>query len=832
MATATATKGKSTAKAAARTTRKQPQAAAPSNGRTRGKHAPNLVIVESPTKARTVKNILGDEYEVIASVGHVRDLPPYGYGVEDIESMNFTPKYVVVKDKRRGVDKTEVVAEIAAAAKAANRVFLSTDPDREGEAIAWHIKEAAGIPTEKATRVVFHEITKPAIEAAFAEAMGQQVDGAADHHRKSAGKIDMDLVDAQQARRVLDRLIGFPLTWFVQKKVSRGASAGRVQSVALGLIVNREKEIRDFRPVEYWTIHAGLAKQGRAFEAELTKFADGLKGAKLKPTFTNAGPAIPSEETANELLAKLRRSQFQVASVTRGEKKRSPAPPFTTSTFQQAAVNRLGMSAARAMSIAQELYEGVGGQGLITYMRTDSLNISPIARLQARDFAARTWGSEYIPSKERVYVTRSRGAQEAHEAIRPTNPAATPESLRRALGNDQLRVYTLIWQRFMASQMSDARYATVTVDIEAREGATTHATFRASSSTLTFEGHLKVYGADAAEPAAGEDEEDGLQGSLPDLAQGDVLDQRNVEGRRHQTEPPPRYTEATLVKALEEEGIGRPSTYATIVQTVLKRDYVEKQGRQLVPQELGFIVHDLLEQYMKKYVDVPFTGEMERELDEVAQGDRKYEEVLREFWPEFKRELDSAEGAAEKQQEVTAIRCNVCNQANLVIKWGRNGKFFACPRYPECTNSLPMGPDGEPVYAAAPQEIAYRCPKDGGALVQKSGPYGQYVDCVNREKGTCDFRGGVPVGVACPEEPETGQLVQKQTKRGIFYGCWNYPHCSYTTNSLEPGKMSPARPLAEREEANKKLLERSLRGKAAFAKRKAGTTTTRARKAS
>ncbi|HQW50693.1 MAG TPA: type I DNA topoisomerase, partial [Tepidiformaceae bacterium] len=698
----------------------------------------------------------------------------------------------------------------------------------------WHIKEAAGIPDEKATRVVFHEITKPAIEAAFAEAMGQHVAANADHHRKAPGRIDMDLVDAQQARRVLDRLIGFPLTWFVQKKVSRGASAGRVQSVALGLIVNREKEIQDFRPVEYWTIHAGLAKQGRAFEAELTKFPEAAKGAKLKPAFTSGGPAIPSEAAANELLAKLRRSQFQVASVTKGEKKRSPAPPFTTSTFQQAAVNRLGMSAARAMGIAQELYEGIGGQaGLITYMRTDSFNISPIARLQARDFAARTWGSEYIPAKERVYVTRSRGAQEAHEAIRPTNPSAMPESLRRTLNNDQLRVYTLIWQRFMASQMSDARYATVTVDIEAREGTDAHATFRASSSTLTFEGHLKVYGADASEAQAEDDQEEGLQGSLPELAAGETLEQRSVDGRRHETEPPPRYTEATLVKALEEDGIGRPSTYATIVQTVLKRDYVQKQGRQLVPQELGFIVHDLLEQHMKKYVDVPFTGEMERELDEVAQGDRKYEEVLEEFWPEFKRALDGAEDTAEKQQEVTDILCNVCQQTNLVIKWGRNGKFFACPRYPECSNSLPMGADGKPVFAAAPQEIAERCPKDGGALVQKSGPYGQYVDCVNREKGTCDFRGGVPVGVACPEEPETGQLVQKQTKRGIFYGCWNYPNCSYTTNSLEPAKMAPSRRQDEREAANKKLLERSARGKAAFAKRKAGAAPgTRARKAS
>jgi DNA topoisomerase-1 len=284
------------------------------------------------------------------------------------------------------------------------------------------------------------------------------------------------------------------------------------------------------------------------------------------------------------------------------------------------------------------------------------------------------------------------------------------------------------------------------------------------------------------------------------------------------------------VKALEDEGIGRPSTYASIVQTVMKRDYVERQGRQLVPQELGFIVHDLLEQHMKNYVDVPFTGEMEKELDEVASGDRDYDEVLREFWPEFKKRLDDAEGAAEKQQEVTAIRCNVCNQANLVIKWGRNGKFFACPRYPECTNSLPMGQDGQPLVAAAPTEVTgVRCPKDGGALVQKSGPYGAYVDCVNREANTCDFRAGVPVGIACPEEPETGQLVEKQTKRGKFWGCWNYPNCSYTSNSLE--KLAPARPLPEREEANRKLLERSARGKAAFAKRKANAAT-RARRAS
>ncbi len=827
-----ASRPSSTGRRAAPRVRREPDAPEPAAPRSRGSRARNLVVVESPTKARTVKNILGDDYEVIASVGHVRDLPPYGYGVESVENLNFTPKYVVVKDKRRGVDKSDVVADIAKAAKNATRVFLSTDPDREGEAIAWHIKEAAGIPDEKVTRVVFHEITKPAIEAAFAEATGAVVDANSDHHRKAPGKIDMDLVDAQQARRVLDRLIGFPLTWFVQKKVSRGASAGRVQSVALGLIVKREKEIQNFRAVEYWSIHADLAKADRGFEAELSNFPAMTRDASMKPPFRAGGPAIPNETSATALLETYRRSDFVVATVNKGERRRGPVPPFTTSTFQQAAVNRLGMSAARAMGIAQELYEGVSGQaGLITYMRTDSVSISPIARGQARDWATSTWGKDFVPEKERVYATRSKGAQEAHEAIRPTEPAASPESLRRALSADQFRVYQLIWQRFMASQMSDARYATMTVEVEARENGERTGTFRASASQLVFEGHLKAYGADVNDRQADEDE-DGVVAALPDLVQGDVLTRRNVDSRRHQTEPPPRYTEASLVRALEEEGIGRPSTYASIVQTVMKRDYVERQGRQLVPQELGFIVHDLLEQHMKSYVDVPFTGEMEKELDEVASGDRGYDAVLRQFWPEFKRKLDDADSEAEKQQETTDIRCNVCDQANLVIKWGRNGKFFACPRYPECTNSLPMGEDGNPVLVAAPKEFhGVVCPKDGGMLVQKSGPYGAYVDCVNREAGSCDFRAGLPVGIACPEEPEKGQLVEKQTKRGKFWGCWNYPNCSYTTNSIEPGKLAPARPLPEREEANKKLLERSARGKAAFAKRKANAAT-RARRAS
>ena len=798
-------------------------AAAPARGRKGPRY---LVVVESPTKARTLQSILGSDYEVIASLGHVRDLPTYGYGVENVEQLDFRPKYVVVKDRNARVDKAEVIREIAEAAKRAERVFLSTDPDREGEAIAWHIKEAAGIPDEKVTRVVFHEITRPAIEAAFAEALGQ-APASAEHGRREPGKLDMHLVDAQQARRVLDRLIGYPLTWFVQKKVSRGASAGRVQSVALGLIVKREREIQSFVPVEYWTIDAELEKDGRAFTAGLVAFEGMKKGAKSRPEFGPAGPAIPDEATANRLVEGFRRATFTVEAVKQGQRKVAPAPPFTTSTFQQAAVNRLGMSTARAMSVAQELYEGVNGMpGLITYMRTDSVAVSPVAQQQARAFIRETWGADFVPEKPRAYRTRARGAQEAHEAIRPTNPALRPEELRRSLSPEQLKVYDLIWRRFLASQMTDAVYKTVTVEIAATAEGAPGGTFRATASTLVFEGHLKVYGAEAAEA-----DESGEQvvDALPELQAGEALERRRVEATRHETQPPPRYTEASLVRALEELGIGRPSTYASIVQTVLKREYVRKEGRQLVPQELGFIVHDLLEQHMKKYVDVPFTGEMEEELDEVASGERDWMEVLREFWPEFKAELERAEAEAEKEQQQTDILCEGCGQANLVIKWGRNGKFFGCPRYPECTFTLPMGPDGKPVKASAPEEIPYRCPKDGGKLLKKTGRFGAYVECENRAGGSCDFRAGVPVGVPCPEEPETGQLVEKSSRRGTFYACWNYPNCSYTTNSLEPGKMTPPRSPEVREEANRKLLERSARGKAAFAKRRANAA---ARKAS
>ncbi|GAB4334958.1 MAG: type I DNA topoisomerase [Dehalococcoidia bacterium] len=773
----------------------------------RTRRSPNgtqkLVIVESPAKARTIENILGDGYRVVASVGHVRDLPAYGYGIEDFES--FKPKYVVIKDKKAGVDKSEIIKDIAEAARDADTVYLSTDPDREGEAISWHIVEAAGIPREKARRVIFHEITPPAIEEAF----------------RHPTNLNDDLVEAQQARRVLDRLIGFPLTWFVQQKVARSASAGRVQSVALRLIVEREREIQSFVPQEYWTIHALLAKDGARFEAQLAR----LSGERGKPS-------IADETHANRLVDTFRRADFRVRSVKRGERRQSPAPPFTTSTYQQAANNRLGLGAQRAMTIAQQLYEGVnipgeGPVGLITYMRTDSVHVSPVARREARAFIGQRWGSEYVPEKERIYRTRSRGAQEAHEAIRPTSPARTPESLRGILDDQQLRVYTLVWQRFMASQMADARFATVTVEIDAIEGGTNRGVFRASARQLVFPGHLAAYSADASDgPPAGNDDEEAAVAQLPELRDGDTLQRINVDGRQHFTEPPPRYTEASLVKALEEQGIGRPSTYATIVQTVQKRDYVKKEGRALVPQELGFLVNDLLVQHMDRYVAVPFTSELEEELDDIAAGKRDYVGVVKHFWEPFSQDLEAAKQRAGKAEQETDILCGKCGQAKMVIKWGRNGKFLACPRYPECKNAMPLTAEGEPVPVQGPTPTEYACPKCGARTIQKTGPFGPYIDCERRESGECDFRSGVPVGVPCPEEPETGQLVEKRTRRGTFYGCWNYPHCSYTTNSLEPDKMAPPRSPEEREEANRKLLERSARGKKAAATRRANRART------
>ncbi len=790
------------------TNRKKASKPASANGAARASRrrpGKDLVIVESPAKARTIESILGDGYRVIASVGHVRDLPERGYGV-DVKGGTFVPAYKVLKDKR------EVVKQITEAAAEAERVYLSTDPDREGEAISWHIAEAANIPDEKTRRVVFHEITKPAIEAAF----------------QSPGELDRDLIEAQETRRVLDRLIGYPLSWFVQGKVARSASAGRVQSVALRLIVERERAIEAFTPQEYWTIHARLAKEGAEFGAKLVR----LPGVKKLDEKRD----ISDQATADALVAALRRSDFSVKSARHGERKRRPAPPFSTSTYQQAANNRLGFGAQRAMALAQQLYEGVAipgeeSVGLITYMRTDSLSVSPVARREARAYAAGRWGAEFVPEKERVYRSRARGAQEAHEAIRPTSPERAPETLRDVLNRDQLRAYTLIWQRFMASQLADARYATVTVEVEAREGGELRGAFRASAQRLIFAGHLAALGIDPDEERAAEGAGTAAEtvASLPALAAGDALERRSVDGEQHFTEPPPRFTEASLVKALEEEGIGRPSTYASIMQKVLNRAYVVREGRQLVPQELGFTVNDLLVKHMDRYVAVPFTSELEEELDEVAAGDRGYDEVVRGFWEPFNVDIETAKKQAPKQVEETDIVCSRCGERKMVIRWSRTGKFLGCPGFPECRNAMPLTAEGEPMPPQEPQPTDWNCPRCSAATEIKHGPYGEYLDCVRRESGECEFRSNAPAGVVCPEEPESGQLVAKRARgkgRGTFYGCWNYPECTYTTNSLEPDKISPVRTAEERAAAAEKAKARASRRSGA--RRSGGTRRRRA----
>ena len=787
-------------KRASEATDKKPANRGARTSRARG--GKDLVIVESPAKARTIEGILGDRYRVIASVGHVRDLPNYGYGV-DVKGGSFEPTYEVLKDKR------DVVKQIKDAAGKAERVFLSTDPDREGEAISWHIIEAAKIPAGKTQRVVFHEITKPAIEAAF----------------EHPGELNRELIEAQETRRVLDRLIGYPLSWFVQGKVARSASAGRVQSVALRVIVERERAIEAFTPQEYWTVHARLAKDGEEFGAKLTR----LPGVRKLDEKRD----LPDEATANALLDSLRRSDFSVKSVKKGERKRRPAPPFTTSSYQQAANNRLGMGAQRAMALAQQLYEGVtipgeGAVGLITYMRTDSLSISPVARREARGYATGRWGDEYIPEKERVYRSRARGAQEAHEAIRPTAAARAPETLRDVLNRDQLRAYTLIWQRFMASQLADARYATVAVEIDAHEGGELRGGFRANAQRLVFAGHLAALGIDATEESTAPDRDaPETVAALPELGDGDALARRSVDGEQHFTEPPPRFTEASLVKALEDEGIGRPSTYASIVQTVLNRSYVARQGRQLVPQELGFAVNDLLVEHMDRYVAVPFTSELEGELDEIASGEREYGDVVRGFWEPFNAALETAKQEARKQVEETDIVCSKCGERKMVVRWSRNGKFLGCSGYPECKNAMPLTEEGEPQPVPDPQPAAWKCPRCGSGTELKHGPYGEYIDCVKRETKECDFRSSKPVDIPCPEEPETGQLVAKRARRGVFYGCWNYPECTYTTNSIETGKLSPVRTAEEREAAAEKAKARATKGRG-----RGRRSTTRRRRAS
>lgn len=685
----------------------------------------SLVIVESKAKASTIGKFLGRGYSVKASIGHVRDLPKKKLGIEIDE--DFRPTYVTIRGKGK------ILKELREAAKKSDVVYLASDFDREGEAIAWHIKEILKLPEEKARRVVFNEITKRAIRAAIEE----------------PGEIDMNKVDAQQARRVLDRIVGYKVSPVLWRTIYRGLSAGRVQSVALRLICEREAEIEAFEPQEFWTIDAVFATpDGQEFPARLER----IGGKKAK---------IPTGEEARAILAALEGSEYAVSELKQRTRRVNPLPPFITSTLQREAANRLRYTSKKTMSIAQSLYEGlaVGSEnvGLITYMRTDSTRVAEEALEEARAHLRATRGDAYVPEKPRRYRAK-RGAQDAHEAIRPTSVERTPESLKPHLTPDQFRLYELIWKRFVASQASQAVHQNTTATIEAGEHA-----FVATGSVVEFAGWTSIY------PAFWKDVKE-----LPPLEKGQKLDPVSVTPNQRFTKPPARYSEATLIKALEAKGIGRPSTYAAIIDTLRRRKYVEIEKRRFHPTELGRVVWDLLGKSFPDIFDVEFTARMESELDRVETGEDDWVTVIREFYEPFSKRLEEVEGrVAELKQSLmkeTDKTCEKCG-APMVERWGRNGRFLACSAYPDCKFSMP-------VEGAEQEDPGIDCDECGAPMVVKHGRFGAFLGCSKYPE--CKNTMPLPTGVRCPEENCKGLLVKRRTKRGrTFYGCSEYPKCSY-----------------------------------------------------
>ena len=661
-----------------------------------------LIIVESPTKVKSIKKYLGGGYEVMASMGHVRDLPKSKLGVDT--EHDFKPQYINMSDKK------DLIKQLKTAAANSDGVLLATDPDREGEAISWHLAYLLALDLNEPNRVAFNEITESGVKAGIA----------APH------KIDLNLVDAQQARRVLDRIVGYKLSPFLWKKVKGGLSAGRVQTVALRLIVEREREIEKFNSEEYWSVDAKLLAGTKSFKAALYGFADGKKI-----------DVIPNAEEADKIVSALGGAEYIVSALKKGTRKKQPAPPFITSTLQQEASRKLGFTGQRTMRIAQQLYEGVdvpgaGTTGLITYMRTDSLRISEEARAAAYKYITGRYGKEYLPEKPRYFKTKS-GAQDAHEAIRPTSVSFTPESVKDALTAEQYKLYKLIWERFIASLMEVCVQNTVNADITAGDYL-----FKASGYSVKFDGFTVLY-------EEGKDEDSAEGGALPEMKTGDKLKLKELTPNQHFTQPPARYTEPTLIKALDENGIGRPSTYAPIISNILGRDYIEREKKSLKPTNLGMVVSDLMVEYFDKIVDVKFTAGLEKQLDEIGAGKRGWVDTIKDFYKDFdklyKKAEDSLEGKRVKvPDEETDVICDKCDR-KMVVKSGRFGKFLACPGYPECKNTKPMPED----------EVKQPCPKCGGKLVKKTSKKGKkFYGCSNYPE--CDFAApGIPTGEKCPE---------------------------------------------------------------------------------
>ena len=734
----------------------------------------NLVIVESPSKAKTIGKYLGPDYLVKASMGHLRDLPKSRMGV-DLEQ-NFTPEYIPVRGKE------ELIKELRTAAKQAQTVYLATDPDREGEAISWHLKELLGLPDEKAHRVTFNEITQRVVQESI----------------RNPRDIDYDLVDAQQARRILDRIVGYQLSPLLWKKVRRGLSAGRVQSVATRMVVDRENEIRAFQPREYWSLDVTLTRRGKP-----GSFVARYYGEEKKRELAN-------EAETQAVIDDVTGKEFTVTNVKKAEKKRSAAPPFTTSTLQQEASRKLNMTPKRTMMIAQQLYEGVdvegeGTLGLITYMRTDSLRLSEEAMTAAAGFIRSRYGENYYYGKFHEYKTKA-GAQDAHEAIRPTHVELDPERVKGSLTSDQYRLYKLIWSRFLASQMANAVFDTVAIDTQCAGH-----TFRSTNQSLRFAGFMAVY-------EEGRDEEAEPMGSpLPDLQVGEKTDPTKFDKQQHFTQPPARFTEATLVKAMEEKGVGRPSTYAATISTIEDREYVVKEDKHLVPTGLGEVVTGLMKDRFQDIIDVEFTANMENRLDEVEEGKQNWKDLLAEFYRDFEKELKDAEEALDGvrlkvPEEETDEICELCGR-KMVIKMGRFGKFLACPGFPECKNAKPLV-----------ERMPGRCPKCGSGMLKRKSKRGYaYYAC---EQGAeCGFMTwDVPTAEDCPE---CGQTLFKKSGRGRMKPFCVNEKCARFLPEDQRGyykKKTETEPGAEGEPAEEKPAEKKTAAKKSTAKKTAAKT--------
>lgn len=713
-----------------------------------------LVIVESPGKTGSIKGYLGSGYKVMASVGHVRDLPKSTLGVD--LAKGFCANYVPIRSK------TTLIEQLKKEARAAKLVYLATDPDREGEAISWHLLTTLDCPEEKIRRVTFNEITKTAVLQGI----------------ENPRSIDMDLVNSQQTRRILDRIVGYKISPFLWHTVRGGLSAGRVQSVAARVIVDREEEIRNFKPEEYWKISARLeTPKGKGFVAAFT----GIGGKKAE---------INSKEDAMAVYEGSLKESFIVNAIKKSTKSKTPPPPFTTSTLLQDASRKLNFRPSRTMKTAQELYEGIdlgkargGTQGLITYMRTDSLRISKEAMENVRAYIKSSFGDEYLPSKERYFKTKA-GAQDAHEAIRPASLSAVPDEIKDRLTSDQYKLYKLIFERFVASQMEAAVYDTVAVDIKAGIYD-----YHAAGNTLKFKGYLSLY-------EEGEDKKQEKEPKLPEMSKSDLLTLIELQKEQKFTEPPPRYTEAMLIKFLEEQGIGRPSTIPPTITTIIDREYVKREGKTLIPTSLGEVIVNLMKEYFPDIIDYKFTAEMEERLDSIAHGKHTYEGVLDEFWKDFEKTLKAAETRTGGKKvavepEKTDIICDKCG-ATMVIKAGRFGKFAACPNYPTCKNTKKIDKNGRAVEKTVSEveKTDMKCEICGGAMVKRTGRYGEFYSCENfprckNSKPTEEERTFV-----CPDCG--GTVRRRRTKKSTFWSCSNYPECRFITNHEPTDKKCPS----------------------------------------